>query len=97
MYCVKNRLISPDMLKYIRDATNKSLKQYKKCHCDCDFVDIDINDFDFDFDFNDSDFNDFDFNKHQIIPKNKNTRYILSFVSLISFLAGYNFRHIIGK
>jgi hypothetical protein len=62
-------MISPEMLKYIRDATNKSIEKH--------------------------------FKKPEFVREKNNTIallkdvepyfFILPFVSLISFLAGYNF------
>lgn len=65
----KTFLITPEMSKYIKDSTNKSIKNY--------------------------------FNKYKInalLVKDISPNYIalLPFVSLISFLAGYNFNMVLN-
>lgn len=62
--------ISPEMSKYIRDSTNKSLEKY---------------------------LNKYNINVLALKDSKPNCIVLLPFVSLISFLVGYNFHNFVEK
>ena len=66
----KHFSISPEMPKYIRDSTNKSLEKY---------------------------LNKYNVNAQMLKDKPPTCIILLPFVSLISFLAGYNFSFFFTK
>lgn len=66
----KRLLISAEMLKYIRDSTNKSLEKY---------------------------LNKYNINALELNNRTPNCIILMPIVSLVSFLAGYNFCNFLQK
>jgi hypothetical protein len=66
----KRLSISSEMLKYIRESTNKSLEKY---------------------------LTKYNINALELKDRTPNCIILLPFVSLISFLAGYNFNNFVEK
>jgi len=77
IYLKNKPFINPDMLKYIRESTNKSIEKYLIKKNDENNINtlIKVN----------------DNNNDDIVP---NIYFLVSFVSLVSFLAGYKFAKI---
>ena len=91
MFGLKQSLfVNPEMSKYIKEQTNKSItrlqEQYsKKDKSECDSA------------FGTRVSNLVKIEDLNLNPKFPNIYFVLPFVSLISFLAGYNFHNIIQK
>jgi len=89
MFGLKQSLfVNPEMSKYIKEQTNKSItrlqEQYSK---------KDKSEWDSAFGIRVSDL----VKTTDLNPKLPNIYFVLPFVSLLSFLAGYNFHNIIQK
>jgi len=89
MFSLKQSLsVNPEMCKYIKEQTNKSITRLQKQYSKKDKLEwvsafrTQVSDLVKNEDLN---------------PKMLNIYFVLPFVSLISFLAGYNFHNIIQK
>lgn len=79
-----NRMIKPELSKYIKESTNKYIENYCNNHK---------------LDKNKSNFTSLRNNTYKSPekPYTNNVYYLLTFVSLFSFLAGYKFRNLNQK
>jgi hypothetical protein len=91
MFCLKqHRFINPEMSKYIKEQTNKSIAMLQE-----KYSNKNKSEWDSAFGTRVSDLvKSTDLNPDPKIPS---IYFILPFVSLISFLAGYNFHNLIHK
>ena len=91
MFCLKqHRFINPEMSKYIKEQTNKSIAMLQE-----KYSNKNKSEWDSAFGIRVSDLvKSTDLNPDPKIPS---IYFILPFVSLLSFLAGYNFHNLIQK
>ncbi len=78
----RKQFVNPEMSKYIKEQTNKWLTSLQKKHSDKSISGVRVSDL---------------VKQTTIDPELPNHYFILPFVSLISFLAGYNFCNLIHK